>query len=195
MTGACHICNHGEAFHDRWGICAIAGCKPCYMELECPRCKHVMFDHSVFIDRSRVMCTTKNCHLLVCYDVNHPERAMPMVGSSNVIPLVPRRVQPTYEETLQHPLAPQTRPYVHALPMAALVPMDPDPLIEPGLWKEYRPDRKYDSERRGYIQIDYEEKNDKGAYKHHKAGRTWETRVGGYVEDVPPGPPVRGYLD
>lgn len=198
MTQACHICNHGESFHDRWGICGVRECKPCYQEMACPRCKHVMFDHSVFIDRSKVMCTHNDCSLLVCYNSAHPERATPLHMGGNVIPMVPRRMQPTYEESLTHPLAPQNRPYVHALPQASTSntpAVEDDPLIEPGLWKEYKPGRRYESDRRGYVQIDYEEKNERGAFKHPAPGRVWETRVSGYVEDVPPGPPEKGFLD
>jgi hypothetical protein len=73
--------------------------------------------------------------------------------------------------------------------------VDDDPQIEPGLWKNYKSGREYVSARNGYIAIDLEEKLPNGAFKHHAMGRTWDTKYRGYVEDTPPGPPERGFLD
>lgn len=204
MTSACHICNHGEAFHDRWGICGIAGCGPCYKDLPCPRCKHMFFDHSV--SDSKVMCTDPNCKLLVCYDKKYPDKPLYTIISPEGRRLFkPGPVQPTYEETLQHPLTPRALPMVtsNATP-TIVVPItqvsespvyDPDPLIKPGVWKSYRPGREYNTAEGGYVEVDMDEKHENGSFKRHVNGRVWDTKLRGYVLDGPPPPPEKGILD
>lgn len=190
-TPICHICQHGEAFHDRWSICGISGCSPCYQNLQCPRCKHAFFEHSISDDR--VMCTVRECNLLTCYDKRWPEKPL-----YTITPMAtPGRLQQTYEESLApHPLTPML-PITTIPAVATIIPSSDanDPEIEPGLWRQYKAGREYVTERGGYVAIDINEKNDKGAFKRHIPGRTWDTKYGGYMEDTPPGPPERGFLD
>lgn len=95
--------------------------------------------------------------------------------------------QPTYEETLaQHPLVPVK---------AVVVEDDINTLIAPGVYKRYTEGRKYDSAKNGYVEIDVMEKNPNGSFKHWQTGRTWNTRLGGYEDDIPPRPAEVGYIE
>lgn len=209
VSTSCHLCGHGESYHNVFGICNISDCGPCYRNMVCTRCKHIMFDHSV--SDVRVMCTDKSCKLLVCFDKKHPEKPLytimnhmgKRVFDSDPSNAATTNTQPTYEEMLApHPLAvvprpsTTTTPIVHAALPAHYAPVeDDDPVISPGLWKRYQPGREWDTSLGGYIAVDLNEKYANGSFKRSGPGRVWEPRVHGYVEQVPPGPPERGYVD
>lgn len=194
MGTSCHICGHGEAFHNVFGVCDISDCGPCYKNLDCTRCKHSMYNHS--ISDIRIMCTDPSCKLLVCFDKKHPEKPLYTIMNSQGKRVFERTTQPTYEEVLAHPLSPAriVQPMLPVVSAAAAV-VDSDPLIKPGVWKEYRPGREWVAAEGGYRIVDMDEKNENGAFKRHKPGRVWDTKLQGYVDDGPPPPPIKGFID
>lgn len=199
MVTSCHICGHGEAFHNVFGVCNISDCGPCYKNLDCTRCKHSMYTHS--ISDIRIMCTDPQCKLLVCFDKKHPEKPLYTIINSQGKRVFERMTQPTYEEVLAHPLSPARIIQMPAttqtsLPIvSAATVVDDDPLIKPGVWKTYKPGREWVVDEGGYMIVDLDEKHENGSFKRHKIGRTWDTKLKGYVEDGPPPPPVKGFID
>lgn len=174
MIATCSICQHSESFHDVWGICGTT-CGPCYKNLVCPRCKHTFADHMV--SDPKVVCLAVDCEYDICFDQKRPDKPV------RHLTLVPS--QPTYEETLQHPLALSAR--------SVLAPSDPEKA--PGVWEQYKAGRTWDNVKQGYVLTDPAAKNPNGSYKYFADGRTWESRLSGYVDVVPPGPPEHGYIE
>lgn len=74
MQSTCHTCNHANYLHDVWGICGVSGCKPCHLEMDCPRCGHTFEQHTV--SDKIVFCVKRNCNYVTCYNKNNPEKGL-----------------------------------------------------------------------------------------------------------------------
>jgi hypothetical protein len=106
MQSVCEQCHHAQYLHDVWGICGVLGCKPCHMESECPRCKHLFGNHTV--SDSIVFCAAKRCDYVTCFSKASPDKPLMRVSAlparPPVTPLPPASTQVTYEDSLSNML-------------------------------------------------------------------------------------------